>query len=84
MSARLTHNRTLSAIIGFVSKMLSGVAANDRTFGILYRTMSEIKPYRNTTALYTKYSVWERPLREKVRETVFLEQWVREHRLERV
>ena len=84
MSSRLAHNRTLSSRIWFLSDILFGLAENDRTFGFLYRTMSEIKPYRNTTALYTKYSVWERPLREKVRETVFLEQWVREHRLERV
>ena len=52
MSARLTHNRTLSAKIGFVSDILSGVAANDRTFGILYRSMSEHyigTAYRNST-----------------------------------
>ena len=51
MSARLTHNRKLSARIWFLSNILSELAANDRTFGILYRTMSESWPYRNSSAL---------------------------------
>ena len=42
MSARLTHNRTLSASIWFLLDILSGLDANDRTFGIFYQTMSEI------------------------------------------
>ena len=33
MSARLTHYQTLSARIGFVSDILSGLASSDRTFG---------------------------------------------------
>ena len=40
MFARLTHNQTLSARISFLSDILSGLAANNRTFGIFYRTMS--------------------------------------------
>ena len=35
MSARLTYNRTLSAGARFLSDILSGLAANDRTFEIL-------------------------------------------------
>ena len=40
----------LSGSSSDVSDILSEPASNDRTFGFLYRTMSEIYAYRNTTA----------------------------------